>query len=144
MGETFSHRLEWLPLIENYWIDYVRAHISAIGGLNMARKLAMLMEMYNVKTSWHGPGNVSPVGHCVNLHLDMACYNFGIGEGNNFNDQIRELYSGLPVIRDGIRYPNELPGLGVDINEDVAARLPPVGGGSNRGSRTFDGAPARP
>lgn len=144
-GETFTHRLEWLPLVENHWIDYVRAHISAIGGLNMARKLAMLCEFYGVRTSWHGPANVSPIGHAINLHLDLASYNFGIGEGRNFDEQTKELFPGLPEIRNGVRYPgNDLPGLGVDIDEAVAARYPPQGPGSNRGARSIDGEPRRP
>ena len=144
-GETFTHRLEWLPLVENHWIDYVRAHISAIGGLNMARKLAMLCEFFGVRTSWHGPSNVSPIGHAVNLHLDLASYSFGIGEGRDFDDQTRELFPGLPEIRNGIRYPaNDLPGFGVDIDEAVAAKYPPQGPGSNRGARSIDGEPRRP
>jgi mannonate dehydratase len=144
-GETFTHRLEWLPLVENHLIDYVRAHISAIGGLNMARKLAMLCEFFNVRTAWHGPSNVSPIGHAINMHLDLACYNFGIGEGGNFNDQLRELYPGLPEIRNGVRYPaNDLPGLGVDIDEEVAAKYPPQDPGGNRGARSIDGEPRRP
>ena len=144
-GETFTHRLEWLPLVENHWIDYVRAHISAIGGLNMARKLAMLCEFFGVRTSWHGPSNVSPVGHAINLHLDLASYSFGIGEGRDFDEQTRELFPGLPEIRDGIRYPaNSLPGLGVDIDEAVAAKYPPQSPGGNRGARSIDGEPRRP
>ena len=145
MGETFSHRLEWLPLVEEQLIDYNRAHISAIGGLSMARKAAALCEFFNVRTAWHGPGNVSPIGHAINMHLDLSVYNFGIGEGRNFNDELRELYPGLPEIRNGVRYPaNELPGLGVDIDEAVAASFPPDEPGGNRGARSIDGEPRRP
>ena len=101
MGELFVNRVEWLPLVKNRWIDFTRAHISAIGGLTMARKMAQTCEFYNVRTSWHGPNNVSPIGHAVNLHLDLALYNFGIGEGGNFSDQIKELFPGVPEIRGG-------------------------------------------
>jgi mannonate dehydratase len=144
MGETFTHRLEWLPLVEEHLMDYFRGHISAIGGLNMARKVAMLCEVYGVKTAWHGPANVSPIGHCINLHVDLSSLAFGIGEGGNFSDQLKELYPGLPEIRDAVRYANENPGLGVDINETVAARYVPRDPGENRGSRGFDGDPKRP
>ena len=144
MGELFVSRSEWLPLVKNRWIDYMRAHISAIGGLNMARKIAMACEFYNVRTAWHGPSNVSPVGHAINLHLDLATYNFGIGEGGNFSDQIKELFPGAPETRDGLRYANDLPGLGIDINEEVAARYPLTAPGSNRGMRGEDGEPRRP
>ena len=144
MGELFVNRAEWLPLVKNRWIDFFRGHISAMGGLNMARKIAKVCEFYNVRTSWHGPNNVSPVGHAINLHVDLSAYNFGIGEGDNFSDQIKELFPGVPEIRNAIRYPNDLPGLGVDINETVAARYPLTAPGSNRGSRGQDGEPRRP
>ena len=144
MGELFVNRAEWLPLVKNRWIDFFRGHISAMGGLNMARKVAKVCEFYNVRTSWHGPNNVSPVGHAINLHVDLSAYNFGIGEGDNFSDQIKELFPGVPEIRNAIRYPNDLPGLGVDINETVAARYPLTAPGSNRGSRGQDGEPRRP
>jgi mannonate dehydratase len=75
--------LRWvrrLALVTNRWIDFIRIHISAVGGLNMARKVTACCEFFNVRTGWHGPGNVSPVGHAVNMHLDLACYNFGIQE----------------------------------------------------------------
>jgi mannonate dehydratase len=144
MGELFVNRAEWLPLVKNRWIDFFRGHISAMGGLNMARKAAMVCEFYNVRTSWHGPNNVSPVGHAINLHVDLAAYNFGIGEGDNFSDQIKELFPGVPEIRNAIRYANDLPGLGVDINETVAARYPLTAVGSNRGARGEDGEPRRP
>ena len=86
------------------------------------------------------------INPCVsNLHLDLASYSFGIGEGRDFDDQTRELFPGLPEIRSGVRYPaNDLPGLGVDIDEVVAARYPPQGPGSNRGARSIDGEPRRP
>src|SRR5439155_1476884 len=78
MGELFVNRNEWLPLVANRWIDFIRCHISAVGGLNMARKVAACCEFFHVRTAWHGPGNVSPVGHAVNMHLDLSTSNFGI------------------------------------------------------------------
>ena len=60
-----------------------------------------------MRTSWHGPNNVSPIGHAINLHVDLAAYNFGIGEGDNFSDQIKELFPGVPEIRNAIRYAND-------------------------------------
>jgi hypothetical protein len=38
------------------------------------------------ETAWHGPGDVSPVGHAANIALDLACANFGIQESSHFND----------------------------------------------------------
>ena len=104
MGELFVNRHEWLPLVTNRWIDFIRLHISAVGGLNMARKVVACCEFFNVRTAWHGPGNVSPVGHAVNLHLDLASYNFGIQEQHQFSQTLRELFPGAPEIKGGYMY----------------------------------------
>ena len=145
MGELFVNQNEWLPLVSNRYIDLIRMHISAAGGLNLARKVAYTCEFFGVQTAWHGPPNVSPVGHAVNLHLDLAIYNFGICEGRPFNEQLQELFPGCPEIRNGIRYSNDKPGLGIDIDEKVAAKYPPTGDfGSERGAHDPEGAPRRP
>ena len=145
MGELFVNQNEWLPLVSNRYIDLIRMHISAAGGLNLARKVAYTCEFFGVQTAWHGPPNVSPVGHAVNLHLDLAIYNFGICEGRAFGEQLQELFPGCPEIRNGIRYSNDKPGLGIDIDEKVAAKYPPTGDfGSERGAKDPEGAPRRP
>ena len=81
MGELFNSPHEWIPLISERLIDYIRIHISQAGGLTPCRKIALLCELFGVKTAWHGPGDVSPIGHMCNLHLDLASYNFGVQEG---------------------------------------------------------------
>src|ERR1051326_7861315 len=87
MGELFVNRNEWVFLVAEHLIDFIRIHISAAGGLNMARKVAACCEFFNVRTAWHGPGNVSPVGHAINMHLDLACINFGIQEQNRSEER---------------------------------------------------------
>lgn len=124
MGELFSNVTEYLPLIQERLIDFIRVHVSTIGGLSPARKLAALCEYFGVRTAWHGPGDVSPVGHAANMHLDLACYNFGIQEEYFFPERTREVFPGTPEIRDGCMWPSDRPGLGVDIDEEAAARYP--------------------
>lgn len=145
MGELFVNRHEWLPLVTNRWIDFIRLHISAVGGLNMARKVAACCEFFNVRTAWHGPGNVSPVGHAVNMHLDLASYNFGIQEQNQFSAALRDVFPGAPEIRGGYMYANDRPGLGIDVDEKLAAKFPYKTPGGTRGNdRRLDGAVVRP
>jgi mannonate dehydratase len=126
MGELFVHPQEWIPLIKNQLIDFIRCHISAIGGITPARKLAVLSEAFGVRTAWHGPGDVSPVGHAANLHLDMSSLNFGIQEWYGPSDLIREVFPGTPEVRNGFAYLNDKPGLGIDINEELAAKYPAI------------------
>ena len=124
MGELFVNQAEYVPLIRERLIDFIRVHISDIGGLSMARKLAALCEFFGVRTAWHGPGDVSPVGHAANLQLDLACHNFGIQEQHEFGERTREVFPGCPEIRDGALWSNERPGLGIDVDETLAARYP--------------------
>ena len=104
MGELFVNRQEWMPLVANRWIDFIRCHISAIGGLNMARKVAHMCEFFGVRTAWHGPNNVDPVGHCYNLHLDLVTPNFGIQEETVFAEKTQEVLPGCPIIKKGYMY----------------------------------------
>lgn len=124
MGELFNNPHEWLHLISDKLIDFIRVHISQTGGLSVARKIAILGEWFNVRTAWHGPGDVSPVGHAVNAHLDLASHNFGIQEAVDFNDAMREVFPGAPTMKNGYMYVNEAPGFGVDIDEKAAAKYP--------------------
>ena len=124
MGELFNNPHEWEQVIESRLIDYIRVHVSQAGGLTPARKIAALAEAFQVKTAWHGPGDVSPVGHCANVTLDVACYNFGIQEWTFPNDHLLEVFEGYPVVKDGYAYVNEKPGWGVEINEKAAAKYP--------------------
>jgi len=124
MGELFNNPHEWVDPMKDQLFDFIRIHISQIGGITPAMKVARLGEFFNVKTAWHGPGDVSPVGHAANAHIDFAVWNFGIQESVHFSDRIQEIFTGCPYVENGYMYVNEVPGLGVDINEKEAAKYP--------------------
>jgi mannonate dehydratase len=145
MGELFVNRNEWVFLVAERLIDFIRIHISAMGGLNMCRKVANCCEFFNVRTAWHGPGNVSPIGHAVNMHIDLSSFAFGIQEQNLFSDTVREVFPGCPEIKGGYMYANDKPGLGIDVNEVAAAKYPyKTPGGSRGNDRRLDGTIVRP
>ena len=124
MGELFVHSLEWRTLVERRLIDFIRMHISAIGGITPARNAAILAQAYGIRTAWHGPHDVSPVGHAANVHLDVWAPNFGIQEWCRFPELVYDMFPGTPEVRDGYIYPNDKPGLGIDIDEALAAKYP--------------------
>ena len=124
MGELFTNVNEYLPLISERLIDFIRVHISDIGGFSMARKIAALCEFFAVRTAWHGPGDTSPIGHAANLALDLATPNFGIQEFTPFNQATLDVFPGCPELRDGMLWSNGEPGWGMDLNEDLAAKFP--------------------
>jgi mannonate dehydratase len=147
MGELFVNQSEYVPLVKDRLIDFMRVHISDIGGLSVARKISALCEFFGVRTAWHGPGDVSPVGHAANLHLDLVVHNFGVQEQHVFDDAAREVFPGTPEVRDGYLWPNEKPGLGVEVDEELAAKYPfpedALGGGWAT-VRREDGTVVRP
>ena len=142
-SELFNNINEFRgPMVEQL-IDYIRIHISQIGGITPAMKVARLGEWFNVKTAWHGPGDTSPVGHAANGHIDLAVWNFGIQESHFWSPKAQEVFSGCPTFKNGYMYINEAPGLGVDINEKEAAKYP-VGTKSRWTVRKSDGTIIRP
>lgn len=144
MGELFNNINEFVQPMVNHYFDFIRIHISQIGGITPAMKVARLGEWFNVKTAWHGPGDVSPVGHAANAHIDLAVWNFGIQEGGYFfSEKEQTVFPGCPTFTDGYLYVNEAPGLGVDINEKEAAKYP-IGTRSNWIVRGKDGTIIRP
>ncbi|HXG13094.1 MAG TPA: enolase C-terminal domain-like protein [Gemmataceae bacterium] len=124
MGELFNNPNEYLPLISGRLIDFIRIHISQIGGLTAARKVAALCEFFGVRTAWHGPGDVSPVGHAANVHLDLATPNFGIQEAREFTQAEQDVFPGCPELKNGYYHVSDRPGLGIDLDEKLAAKFP--------------------
>ncbi|WP_257658485.1 enolase C-terminal domain-like protein [Parapedobacter lycopersici] len=143
MGELFNNINEFKLPIVNRWFDYIRIHVSQIGGITPAMKVARLGEWFNVRTAWHGPGDVSPVGHSAHAHMDMAIWNFGIQEAGRFSDKLQEVFPGCPTMDNGYMSVNEVPGIGVDINEKEAAKYP-IHTRSNWQVRKADGTIIRP
>ncbi|MEY8355912.1 enolase C-terminal domain-like protein [Lachnospiraceae bacterium 54-53] len=137
LGELFNNGAEWKQIIAERLIDFIRVHVSQIGGITPARKLQIFAEQFGVRTAWHGPGDMSPVAHAANIHIDLAAPNFGVQEWSgieppNFVIQdlkgprgaLLEVFPGLPEFRRGYVYANDRPGLGVDLDEKEAAKYP--------------------
>ncbi len=124
MGELFNTQHEYLPLIKDRLIDFIRIHISQIGGLSPARKVQALCEYFGVRTAWHGPGDASPLAHAAQLALELASYNFGIHEGGNFPKETQEVFAGCPEVKNGYMLAREKPGLGIDFDEKLSAKFP--------------------
>ncbi len=147
IGELATRGEDLAALAVGRLVDYLRPHLSDLGGITPARKLAALAEAFGVRMAWHGPGDASPVAHAANLHLDLALSNFGIQEWTPLTDASREVFPGAPTIDAGALVANEQPGLGIDLDERAAARHPyPEDNlnGSWRPVRLADGSVIRP
>lgn len=126
MGELFTNPNEWKTIVQNQWIDYIRVHLSDIGGLTPARKLAHFCEAYGVRTAWHGPNDLSPIGMAAQMHLDLNCHNFGIQEFSGFTKEEEAVFPGCPTVKDGYAYVSGQPGVGVGLDEKEAQKYPAI------------------
>jgi len=131
MGELFNTQHEYVPLVKDRLIDFIRIHLSQIGGLSPARKVAALCEYFGVRTAWHGPGDASPIAHAAQLALELASYNFGVHEGSGFPQETRDVFVGCPEVRNGYMLAQERPGLGIEVDEKIAAKFPYSAGPPN-------------
>ncbi len=125
VGELATSFTEAVRLVRDGGVDLIRCHISAIGGLSPARKLAVLAELTGVRTAWHSPADVSPIGAAANVALDVTSHAFGIQEGHVYPEQVHEVFPGTLRIERGWLRPNEAPGWGIDLDEKAAAKHPP-------------------
>jgi len=124
IGEIISSTYEILPMVVEQTIDYMRCSPMHIGGITAGKKLAAIGEPHGVKTAFHGPGDVSPIGAAASAHVGMAIANFGVQEWVRHPDAVHEVITGGPFFEDGYLRLPDAPGLGVDIDEAQAARHP--------------------
>ena len=124
MGELFTHPHEWRPLISERLIDFIRCRVGMIGDITQARKIAALCEQFGVRTAWQEGGENDPINQLIAYHVDLTIPSFGIQEDNRFPAIVHEMMPGAAQIRGGYLYGSEKPGLGIDLNEEIAARFP--------------------
>jgi mannonate dehydratase len=147
VGELFTHPFEYIPLIAKRLIDFARCRVSGIGGITPAKKLATICETFGAKTAFQEGGENDPVNQLAAYHVDISSTGFGIQEENGFPDSVREMMSGVAEIRRGYLYGSGRPGLGVDIDESIAAKHPIKpwdNGGAYRLDRAMDGSIVKP
>jgi mannonate dehydratase len=124
VGEQISSVPDAVRLVRDLGVDLLRLHVSAVGGLTPARKLTALCELLGVRTAWHNPGDVSPIGVAANVALDVSTAAFGIQEANLYGEAVHEVFPGTLVPTGGYLTPSDAPGWGVDLDERAAARYP--------------------
>jgi mannonate dehydratase len=79
MGELFTNPQEWLPLISEHLIDFIRCRVSQNGGISGAKKIAVIAEAFGVRTAWQEGGDNDPINQLASYHVDIAIPNFGMG-----------------------------------------------------------------
>lgn len=128
IGEIFTSKWDCIRLFQEQLIDYIRIKPIHVGGITEARKIMTLAEPAQIRSAFHGAADIGPVGQAASLHLQTAIHNFGVQEWIDFNapghEKLRDVIGEPCAWRDGYAYPHEKPGLGMDIDENEAAKYP--------------------
>ena len=124
VGEIFSSIWDCKALIENQLIDYIRATVVHAGGLTHLRRIAALADLYQVRTGCHGATDLSPVCMAAALHFDLSVPNFGVQEYMRHTPETDEVFPHAYTFANGAMHPGDKPGLGVDLDEALAAKYP--------------------
>ncbi|PHY18464.1 D-mannonate dehydratase ManD [Caulobacter sp. BP25] len=122
VGEIFAHVWDAKQLIEEQLIDYLRATVLHAGGITNLKKIAAFADLHHVKTGCHGATDLSPVTMAAALHFDMSITNFGLQEYMRHTPETDAVFPHAYTFNDGMLHPGDKPGLGVDIDEELASK----------------------
>jgi L-alanine-DL-glutamate epimerase-like enolase superfamily enzyme len=120
-GENLYTRNEFRRLIDLQGCDIVHLDIPKSGGLLESKRIHDLAENSFIATAAHNPA--SPVGTIASCHAAASMRDFRIHELAKYIDWWQDLviHEG-PIFRDGYFSIQDKPGLGVEINPDVAKK----------------------
>lgn len=125
IGETYNSIWDCKDLIKNQWIDYIRAAATHAGGITGLRRIIDFAGVFDVKSAPHGAPDLSPICFAAHMHLNIWAPNFGIQEYVGLgNEESQSIFKHEIKVKQGQAYIGEAPGLGVDFDEEVAAKFP--------------------
>lgn len=124
VGEIFNSIWDCKALLEEQLIDYIRATVVHAGGITHLRRIADFAALHQVRTGCHGATDLSPACMGAALHFDIWVPNFGIQEYMRHTEETDAVFPHAYTFQDGMMYPGDAPGHGVDIDETLAAKYP--------------------
>lgn len=124
IGEEFASKWQFAPYLEQNITQFARVDVCNVGGLTEAMKVAAMAETHYIDLMPHNP--LGPICTAASLHLAAASPNLAWLE--EINTPVEQAGTNDPAFYpvqpqlEGNRYPvPELPGLGVEFNEALAA-----------------------
>jgi mannonate dehydratase len=126
IGEVFNTIWECRTILQERLVDYIRIKPSHTGGISHVRRILALAELSQIRSGCHGATDISPVGMAAALHLGLAIANFGIQEHQPHEPLVDAVFPHAYRFADGYLHPGDEPGLGVHLDEELAARHPYV------------------
>lgn len=122
-GERLVTRYPFRDLLEKRACHIIQPDLSHCGGLWEARKIAAMAEAHSIAVAPHNPNGPLALNSAV--HFALATPNWVIQEAITSDVPWRnEVLDEALVVKDGYIDPPTRPGLGVEIDEEAAARYP--------------------
>lgn len=123
-GERLYHRWHVRPYLEDQSINVLQPDIGLCGGFTETKKVCDYADIFDVRIQAHVCGG--PVATAAALHLETAISNFLIHEHHTYalKSWNRELCIQDPQPQNGFFQVSELPGIGIELNDEVVQRSP--------------------
>ena len=125
-GERLTTKAEFAPVLREGAAAILQPALGRSGGIWETKKIAALAEVYNAQMAPHL--YAGPVEWAANVHLCTSIPNLLIAETID-TDFHRDLIRNSITVEDGFITPPETPGLGIDVDEDLARAHPFRGDG---------------
>jgi mannonate dehydratase len=124
VGEALNSIWDCQRLVGEQLVDYLRLSVAHAGGISHLRKVFALAELHHVRSGMHGAPDLSPVCIAAGLHLALALPNAGVQEHVPHTPETDAVFPHAYRLENGYLHPGDAPGLGVELDEKLAARYP--------------------
>jgi galactonate dehydratase len=123
IGEEFASKWAFVPYVERGLTEFARVDVCNVGGLTESMKVAGWCEAHYIDLMPHNP--LGPICSAATAHLAAAVANFSWLEiresptepGGDFYPP--DVFPVQPELTDGRLTLLDLPGLGVEVNEEA-------------------------
>ncbi|WP_298488192.1 mandelate racemase/muconate lactonizing enzyme family protein [uncultured Maribacter sp.] len=125
IGEEFASKWQFMPYLEKGLTQFARIDVCNVGGITEAMKVASMAEAHYIDLLPHNP--IGPICTAATIHLAAASPNFtwleemntpvenpGLDDENYYTKQPKLIGSRYKV--------DDVPGLGVEFNEELAIK----------------------
>jgi len=118
IGEHHFTRWDYVPVLDERLVDYIMPDVAWCGGISEWRRIAALAEPHYIRVSPHDA--IGPVAMVASFHVSMATPNFYRQECvHDWFDTFAQFIEPMPTIRDGVIWPSDRPGLGIELNREM-------------------------
>ncbi|MBN8731004.1 MAG: mandelate racemase/muconate lactonizing enzyme family protein [Acidobacteria bacterium] len=115
-GEKLELPKGFWPFLQHQVLDFVYPDLAFCGGITGARKIGTLASLYRVPLATHNVGGVLLT--MASAHLGHAHFDFLTSETRLGSDNVLDMATNAPQVKEGFITAPDRPGLGVEINEE--------------------------